>query len=401
MKVVFVSAVKGMSGAEIFLARLIRSNPSLDPVVIAPRGPLQAQLERDDVKVVVSRGLSQLRRRRNPLWPVLFLVRWLISTIEIFRICRKERPDIIQSAHFAAALYVFLPAKMLGIPHVWHIHDIIPPGSLEGRVCRILGSSVDQVVAVSWAVQESLVGHGVPSKKIRVIHNGVDSIHEFNPDNQHRGVLRKSYGLNERVFRVGLIGLITPPKGQHLFLEAVERICSELTRPVRFFVIGDSWSHPDAYKQQLLDKVSHAHLDDIVYFTGRRSDIAAVLADLDIVVLASTVDEAQGLVVLEAMAMGKLVIASRVGGVPEMIHDGSNGFLFPPGDVQALAGLLTNCIHQFETLTDVGRNARTFAQQQFSIADQNETFVELYNTLQRREDRLKAAPEPQRDRSTP
>lgn len=381
MKILFISAVDGISGAEIVLLRFLRGQRDLNPVVLLPSGPLHLELSRAGHRVYVSRGLGKLRRNENLFWPLVFVLRWVLSFIEIVRLCKKESPKIIQATHFAAAIYAALPAKLLGIPLVWHVHDILTPGTLGARVAGFMGKRVNCVVAVSCAVKEALIAVGVPGSNITVVHNGIDSEKKFHPGHVCRGTLREQNRLDSQMLLVGFVGLLVPWKGAHFFLEAVAHARAELSRPVRFLIIGDSWSPSDPYKEALLLQARGTALEDLVIFTGRVTNIPAVLADLDVVVHASLEPDPLPNVVLEAMAMKKLILASEVGGVPEMIEDGVTGLLYTPGDVEALAQLLQRAVCDFEALAPLGRRARRVAVERFNEARQRAAFARIYREV--------------------
>jgi glycosyltransferase involved in cell wall biosynthesis len=381
VRVLFISTMKGMGGAEIILARLLRANPDLEAAILLPKGPLQLQLQQDGHRIHVSRGLGKLYRSRNRLWPLMFILRWLLSGIEIILVCRRERPKIIQASHFAAAIYATLPARLLGIPMVWHMHDIVAPGTLGARVCRILGKHASRVIAVSHAVAEALARNGVPVSKITVVHNGIDWKGAFDPEKVIRGTLRRKYKLGSEVLLVGFLAMLVEMKGAHVFLDAIEQLRSALQRPVCFFIVGDSWSETDPYKQTLLAKAKAAQLDGLVQFTGRLSNIPEVLADLDILVHASVEPDSLPTVILEAMAMGKLIIAANCGGVSEMIQDGRTGFLYPPGNAEALARLLGHSIEGLEELATIRVEARRAIVEQFPETNQRLAFLRIYREL--------------------
>src|SRR5690349_6398475 len=105
LRVLFISGIRGMSGAEIVLARFIENNSDLDAAVLLPRGPLYDYLSKGDARLYRSRGLRELDRRNTKMWPLVFIFRWLISSFEVLRVCWKERPDVIHATHFAAAIY--------------------------------------------------------------------------------------------------------------------------------------------------------------------------------------------------------------------------------------------------------------------------------------------------------
>jgi glycosyltransferase involved in cell wall biosynthesis len=138
--------------------------------------------------------------------------------------------------------------------------------------------------------------------------------------------------------RAGIVGRLAPWKGQHIFLEAFARAFP--SGDERAVIIGSAMFGEDGYGQALVDRVATLGLDGRVDFRGFRDDVVTELAQLDILVHASTIPEPFGQVVVEGMAAGLAVIAADAGGPREIVDDGVNGVLSPPGDVGTLARLL-------------------------------------------------------------
>jgi glycosyltransferase involved in cell wall biosynthesis len=378
VRVLYVCGNRDVSGAETVLLRFLKRQPELDAVVLVPSGKLQDALTKQGIRVIRSFGLGQLHRARNSLWPLGFLLRFVDVFFETVAACFQVRPDLVQCAHFAAGMYAILPARLLNIPVVWHIHDIFEPGSLEARVLKILGRFQIRVVAVSEAVRDALIVCGMSAAKITVIYNGIDWEGEFNPAAcAQPSDLRLRYG-GDGLTLVGLVGLLTEWKGQDVLMKAA----AKLRLPAAMFlVIGGSWVGREDFKNSLLLLRDELGLQDSVRFTGHLADVAGALAALDIVVHASVRPDPLPTAVLEAMAMGKIVIASRCGGVPEMIEHGVAGLLCTPGDVDALASALENVIAEPEKFRHLGANARRLIAERFDARCNDASMLRLYDSV--------------------
>jgi len=390
IKVLFISNVSKISGAEIVLQRFLRNNENIYPVVLLPKGDLQTILTRENHKVYISRGLGELRRKNNIFWFLVFCGRYIVVFFEILLVSFKERPLVIHANNFTSAIYGCLPAKILRKPIIWHMHDIFPVNSFEAKVSKLLDKVVDCIIAVSKATKRQLLREGLTEKKILVVYNGVDFDNEFNPANYNKGTLKEKYGLLSREILVGMVGLLVERKGFHLFIEAVNKILEKLTKSTKFFIIGDSWQKKSLYKEYLVHMVKKGRLRDEVFFTGRKSNIPEILEDLDIVVHASIEEDSLPTSILEAMAMEKVVIASKIGGVPEIIDDMKNGILFTPGDVEELATKMLWAINNYEKVKILGVKAREKVIKKFREDVKRKKILKLYNSLVKKKDKQHA-----------
>lgn len=161
--------------------------------------------------------------------------------------------------------------------------------------------------------------------------------------------------------RVGMVGRLAPLKGQHVFLEAFAQAFPEGTG--RATIVGAAlFGESRDYEEQLRSQVVRLGLQGRVEMTGFREDIAAELGRLDVLVQASVIAEGFGLVVVEGMASGLAVVAPRAGGPAEIVTDGHDGLLYPPGDVEALAFALRRLAVDGSLRERLGEAARKRAQ---------------------------------------
>jgi glycosyltransferase involved in cell wall biosynthesis len=176
---------------------------------------------------------------------------------------------------------------------------------------------------------------------------------------------------------VGLIGAIEPGKGQQVLVEAIPRVLERCAN-VLFVLVGRICDH--AFAQNLRNRVDQLGIADQVKFTGELSDMPTVYADLDVVAQASYT-EGLPLVVMEGMCMGKPVVATQVGGTPELIRNQQTGILIPPGDPEALADALLAVLTSPVVRRRLSSAARTYARARFTMAPALDRLEMLYREV--------------------
>lgn len=240
----------------------------------------------------------------------------------------------------------------------------------DRALLRRLTPKMDHLIAVSRAIVRKLEDEGRVGAPVSLIYNGVD-MQRY--DHQEACcTLREEYEIPEGAPIVGVVARLEPEKGHPTLLEAWPRVLAAVPN-AHLLVVGEG-SRRDELEAQAaslgLLGSDPAHpssaLGRRVVFTGRRDDVPAVTAALDVAVLPSY-REAQGLSILEAMALSRPVVASAVGGIPEVIEDGRSGLLVPPHDRDALARAITRLLldHPFADL--LGRAGRELAHERFCV----------------------------------
>jgi len=233
---------------------------------------------------------------------------------------------------------------------------------------------VQGVVAISQKIFELLVQAGVEQKKIRLIHDGIDP-GPFESAANNRD-------MNSECVVVGMAAVLEERKGHRFLLEAAQRLKTQGCR-IQYRLAGDG-----SLRQSLEKAAIQLGLKDDVQFCGFVSDIPTFLSQVDIFVLPSLF-EGLGVAVLEAMAAGKPVIASRVGGLAEIVHDGVTGFLVMPGNAQGLAAAIAKLAGDRFLSREMGQRGRTRLLEHFTLAQmasKNEAYY--YALLGGSEDRL-------------
>jgi len=288
--------------------------------------------------------------------------------LRLYRILRLERPQIVHTHTAKAGFLGRLAARMAGVPvivHTYHGHVLNgyygPAKSwLLRRMERGLARITDRLVAVSSLVREDLITYRVaPPAKISVIPLGFD-LGPFFDCESLKGEFRRELGLGSDDKLVGILGRIFPIKNHRLFLESAAQIAQQESN-VRFVIVGDGVlkSEMEQYAQDL--GIHHK-----VIFTGWRRDLPRIYADLDLLVVSSN-NEGTPVSAIEAMASGCPVVATRVGGLADVIQDAETGYLVPAKQPQLLAAAMLELIRDPQRAEQMGRSAQISVKERFSL----------------------------------
>lgn len=274
---------------------------------------------------------------------------WPVSVGRLVRLARRVQADVIHS-NSLHSWYGWAVARLLGKPHVWHAREIVAQSRAALRLERWLAQhAASRVIAISGPVAAQL-----DARNVVIVHDRADAA-DFSP--QRAGVFRAGLGLPDDVPLVGSIGRIDTWKGLDTLLDAVPAM--QAGRPtLQVVVAGPTVRDKEEFAAQLAGR---ARRIPGVHWLGPRSDVAALLADLDVLVLGSTLPEPFGLVVIEALASGVPVVATAAGGPVEILADADPavGRLIPPGDVSELAAATLSLLEPDGTSTSIRRNRKS------------------------------------------
>jgi glycosyltransferase involved in cell wall biosynthesis len=230
---------------------------------------------------------------------------------------------------------------MAGVKVIWHMRDI-PIQPRPKRAIQFASRFIpDKIIAVSEAVGRQFAG-----RKVSVIHNGIDA--EAIQKKAVRGMPAEIQRIMESSSSgpvIGLVGQIARWKGQDVFLRAAKLLNEKLPR-ARFLIIGEALFNEKEFKRELINFVDNNDLQKRVTFTGylELENVYPTLKHLDVLVHCSVDPEPFGRVIIEAMALGVPVIATRGGAVEEIITNGEDGLIVPPGDPDQLAAAVENIL---------------------------------------------------------
>jgi glycosyltransferase involved in cell wall biosynthesis len=293
---------------------------------------------------------------------------------------RTHRPHLIHTQLQFATILGSIAARLLGIPNITTLHTLDKPeeGTSFWRnqiMWTILRFFCDRVIAVSESTRQHHMRFGkIPAEKIFTIYNGLD-LQKFKPlDTQAHAAKRKDLGLELNAIVAVTVAVLRAPKGIQFMLEAMTQLCKK-NPDLQYLVVGDG-DHGPALKEI----VKKHNLEKQVIFAGQRNDIGDILAVSDFFVL-PTLTEALPTVLIEAMASQKAIIASAVGGVPEMITTGVNGLLVPPADPSALAKACQQLIDNMPQRAAFAAQGLNICQEKFDLRVQINALETLYQNL--------------------
>jgi glycosyltransferase involved in cell wall biosynthesis len=279
---------------------------------------------------------------------------------------RRRRIQVVHTYGFYANVFGLPAARLARVPlivaSIRDIGDHLSAG--RRRLQRLACLLADGVLVNAEAVREHLVGEGFPSGKVTVIPNGINlGGFRSRPDPD---ALRRSLGLPAFGPLVTVVSRLNPMKGIEPFLEAAERIARRLPE-ARFLVVGDGEPSPGrtSYRARLEALAERPGLAGRVLFLGFRSDVADLLAASTVSVVPS-LSEGLSNVLLESMAVGVPVVATRVGGNPEAVEHGVSGLLVAPGDASALAHAVVLLLEHPHLARCYGEAARQRVRDRFS-----------------------------------
>lgn len=380
-KVLYISSVRFFSGSEVLLADYLRNNPDIEPLLAAPESHLLRSAFEAGARVHRMASLGELQRKRKPWWPLEFLVRAMSALVRLVALIRRERPQIVHANNFAAALYAFLPALLTRTPFVWHIYDMFPRGSVENLTIRSLSARTAAVVVPSEATAAHLKSLGISSNNLHVVHNGVDCHGRFDPRSHGSARIRDSLGISPQTFLIAMCGQLVEWKGLHVLLDAIE-LLEAPREDVRYVLVGSAPRHSAAYLAAQQGRIKRSEvLADRVIFLGWRRDMPEVINDLDVVVVPSVLPDPLPTIVIESMSLGKPVVGACIGGIPEMVEEGTTGLLFEPGDAAQLADKIEWMQLHRDRAEEMGREARRKVIADFSLDRYRHDILEIYRDL--------------------
>jgi glycosyltransferase involved in cell wall biosynthesis len=284
------------------------------------------------------------------------------------RIIKLVNPVIIHANAYDAARSAILSAASLRIKLVCHVRF---PMTTEGKDWVFRGMphpsafifNSQALLDETWPI----LGRRCPDSRAYVVHNAVD-LSSFSPTPWPESA----------VLRVGIIGNFTPAKVHEDFLRMAAEVCQHRT-DIEFWIIGED-TFGTGRDAELKACARALGIERNVKFLGHRSDIAALVAQLHLVVLTSKI-EPFGRVLIEAMASRRPVIATRVGGIPEVVRHGKTGYLVDAGDYRGMASRVVELLSSRERWEELAQNALADAQDRFAVARHAGRIVQIYDEV--------------------
>jgi glycosyltransferase involved in cell wall biosynthesis len=335
------------------------------PVVLCPKkdGELVSLLKEKGIRTEILR-LRNWRKIRN----IRFMPFLIYSLV---RLIRKEKIELIHCNEFWLNPYGVISAKIARIPCISHVRTSLS----RKKIKDYLLAYSDKIISVSEATRKPIKEYPGVFRKTAVIYNGVDT-EKFNTHIKSDDIKRE-FGIASDETVIGTIGQLYPDKGQEVFLRAASVILK--THPkTKFFVVGEA--KKERYEKQLLKITAEFKLQNQVIFAGKREDISKVLSSFDIFAL-PTLNEGFARVIIEAMACGKPVITTPVGGNREAVMDGKTGFIIPVNSADELARKIVELIDDKEKRIEMGKLGRERVVNHFSLEQYVKNMEGIYKEV--------------------
>jgi len=353
-RILYVHGIEAIGGAERDLIALLKTldRHKWEPHVVCPgTGPFREQLH---AAAVPTHALSfPPWRKPFALFERRSAVRRLGALVDQLDPAMIHVNDIWWVPHTVRAI----ESRMSNpVATVAHVRQEIEPA----KVRRYELDRVDAVIAISRQIEQSVIAGGVSAKKVRTLYSGIDlSERQLIHDDQ---AIRRMLGLPNGTVLLGTVANLFPRKGYEVMLQALPAIVRAI--PTVHYVMVGSDDH--GYADRLKRLAHELKIIDRVHIVGFQDPVQPFLSALDLYVHPALM-EGFGIAVVEAMAMGKAVVATTTGGVPEVVAQGETGLLVPPGDVESLAATVVSLLEDRALRAQMGHRGKVRAQERFSL----------------------------------
>jgi lipopolysaccharide heptosyltransferase II len=344
--------IGGVERGVIDIARAAKQRGE-DIVVVSSGGALVSELHKIGVKhyelPVHKKSLKTLKQ-----------ISKLVEIID------KERIDVVHARSRVPAWIAYFACRKARVPLVTTCHGYYSNHLLS----RVMGWG-KRVIAISRVVGRRMIDDfGVSPERLRLVHRGIDL--------NHFKFVEGKYTTAKSTFKIINVGRLSPIKGQVEFLKAIHHLRADISN-IEVWLVGSEVKGKHKYTDKIKETIEKLGLSSCVQLLGTRRDIPELLAQADLLVLGTLIPEAFGRVIVEAGAVGTAVITTRVGGVLDIIDDGYNGVLVPPGDIPAMAQAMKCLLLNPEKCRELTLNLKEKVDEYFSVQQMFEKTFAVYD----------------------
>lgn len=303
----------------------------------------------------------------------------------IFKLAALMKQRNIHIVHTQGARPSFfgrIAARLAGIPIIITTIQVVIETynvtwikkAIYKQLDKLTVGFADKVITVSEPLRRTLItNYGVEPSKVIKIYNGIET-ERYNPNAYEGAMVKREFGIAQNYSVVGIIARLVYEKAHYLFLQAAARIVENVP-DVKFLIVGDG-----PLKTELEDLARKLGVSQYCLFTGFRDDIPKIISTLDVLVLCSLL-EGMPMTILEGMAMAKPVVATNVGGIPELVKDGETGILVPPRDAESLAKAIIALLKDRDKARHMGLFGRRRVEKEFDVEIMVRKTEETYQEL--------------------
>jgi glycosyltransferase involved in cell wall biosynthesis len=299
--------------------------------------------------------------------------------LELFELIQREQPDILHSNFDLANFATSLVATVTRVPiYIWHQHNFMGQrfSLLRWIFLKFLNRIVVRVLCVTDSMKSHLTAKGMKAEKVMRLYIGPDLDAFTSPQIDSALSVRREFDFPETSVVLTCVGVALPEKGQQQLVEAFALITSRFPN-ARLLLVGVGHG---SYAEHLRREVDRLGLREKLRLTETRNDVARILHESDISVVSPT-EEVSLLAIMESMASSKPVIATRVGGIPEVVTHGQSGLLVPPSDVPALASALSLLLGSPPLRDRLGKASRIAVEEKFNTRAAASRMLDVYEEL--------------------
>lgn len=366
-RILFVDHAGVLGGGELSLLDVARHFRASSRAVLFEDGPFREALEEAGVDTAVLAAPASLQTvsRDGGLWSDLAAGVGAVQTA--WRLARDARSaDVLYANSQKSMIVAALAGGLSGTPVVWHLRDLLTTDHFSALHCRIAtvvaNLGVDCVIANSAATRDAFIDAGGCADRCHVVHNAIRA-DAFSPvSTSERASIRREIGIGD-VPLVGVFSRLAAWKGQHVLVDALTTLPG-----VHALLVGEALFEGDVtYAATLRQRVHELGLDDRVHFLGFRRDVPRLMQAVDVVAHTSVAPEPFGRVVVEGMLAERPVVATRAGGVVEIVDHERTGLIVPPNDADALAHALEHLLSSPDAAAALAHAGRRDALDRFSL----------------------------------
>lgn len=359
IKVLYVITALGIGGAEKLLLSIIQKLDlkTFVPVVISLYN--DCTLYKDFKKTGARIFCLNYSKKYSP-----FII------LKLLRIMRFEKPDIVHTHLPHATIWGRIAARLSGIKTVFSTEHNLSVWKRKRFFFYLLYKVTCKwnfkIIAVSKAIKKKIAKEfSVPEQKIVVVYNGIDTIEYDDSIKCPEDLIKLTRPI------IGTVGRLHKIKGHSYLVKAFSKVVQQYPT-AHLLIVGDG-----DQRQNLEKQIIELELNNSVHLLGSRSDVRAILQLIDIFVFPS-LEEGLGIALIEACAAGKPYVATNVGGIPEIIKDGENGFLVSPSDSVALGEKIIQLLKDKEQYKKLASYNQQVIKRKFNIHDKVKTLEQLY-----------------------
>jgi len=369
-KILFVHGnSNNIAGQEIALLNTIKGlrRIGMSCFVLLPTGGRFDDLLRENNIITYHIELNRLHKK-NPL-------PYFRTVFSIYRLLKGAKISIVHTSGAYPVQYCLPAARLARIPCVCHIHSTVYS---KEAITKSFVRYADYIICASNGVKNMLINYCCKPYKMKTIYYGVID-NEFLKYDVSSESLHKKYNIPLSSKIIGQISQIIPHKGLEYFIKMARKV-KDAYRNVKFMVIGNAPKGYEGYENKIKKLVRKTGLDGDVIFTGFQKDVDKFISFLDIFVLSSLV-EGLPFVIVESLALRKPIVATAIGGVPEVIINNKTGLLVPTKDPFALAKAVIDLLNNPQKSEELGKNGKKLVLDKFDIDGHAKQLRKLYDFL--------------------